>query len=286
MGDIVWLASYPKSGNTWLRALLANLLDGKGAPININRLGIRIAADRRGFDEALGVEASDMTREEIARARPAFYRTLASHSAGSVYLKIHDAFRDSAMISVPLSASVRSRVVYLARNPLDVAVSFANHIGRTIDDTIGLMADPEYSFSGRKDRLPEQLEQRISSWSEHVVSWLDQREIPVHLMRYEDMLSRQTEAFARCLEFLDICAGASEIESALAASSFTALSAQEAAFGFRERPPVAARFFRRGRAGDWRTTLTDAQVHRIVEQHVVVMRRLGYTNGDSPAGAD
>ncbi|MEJ2083836.1 MAG: sulfotransferase, partial [Acidobacteriota bacterium] len=39
MTGIVWLASYPKSGNTWLRAFLMNFLDPGKRPVDINQLG-------------------------------------------------------------------------------------------------------------------------------------------------------------------------------------------------------------------------------------------------------
>ena len=62
MAEIVWLASYPKSGNTWVRAFLAALLDGPDA-LDINRLGSHIVSSRDVLDEHLGVETSDLSHD-------------------------------------------------------------------------------------------------------------------------------------------------------------------------------------------------------------------------------
>jgi hypothetical protein len=276
MGGIVWLASYPKSGNTWLRAFLANLWHTGDGPADINNLSIRNAADRRTFDEALGVESSNMTMDEIERARPAFYRALAAGSPDTVYLKLHDAYVYTSAGEPLIPADATRRTVYLVRNPLDVAVSFSDHLGKAPDVTLECMGDTGFSFSAWKDRLPEQLEQRLLSWSGHVQSWLDQTALPVYLMRYEDMLRQPLSAFRGCVEFLGLDAGVAEIERALAFSSFSALSAQEKSSGFRERSPAARSFFRKGKAGDWRENLTEQQVQLILRDHSAVMQRLGY----------
>jgi hypothetical protein len=275
MGDIVWLASYPKSGNTWLRVFLANLQQKDGKPADINALPTGSAADRRRFDDALGVESSDLTRDEIERSRPAFYRALAAASAESIYLKVHDAYTLTSCGEPLFPGDGGSRAVYLVRNPLDVAISFAHHLRATTNAAIDAMANPDFAFGAWSDRIGLQLEQRLSSWSGHVLSWLDQGTIPVHLMRYEDMLREPTQTFGACLDFLEIDVGKSELERALDQSSFSALRTQEEAFGFRERRGDKP-FFRSGRAGAWRGSLTDAEVHRVIREHQTVMRRLGY----------
>lgn len=63
---IIWLASYPKSGNTWFRIFLANLFSGAKQPANINELqDTSIASNRQMFDEAAGIASSDLTPQEI-----------------------------------------------------------------------------------------------------------------------------------------------------------------------------------------------------------------------------
>jgi hypothetical protein len=68
---IVWLASYPKSGNTWLRGFITALLHPGNAGIDINNLyTTTIASSRQLFDELTGVSSADLAPEEIEKLRP------------------------------------------------------------------------------------------------------------------------------------------------------------------------------------------------------------------------
>ncbi|NOZ51459.1 MAG: sulfotransferase domain-containing protein, partial [Chloroflexi bacterium] len=81
MNGIIWLASYPKSGNTWMRVFLTNYLRDSDEPAEINNLdGGPIASARDIFDRVIGVESSDLTAEEIDRFRPAVYEQVAAES--------------------------------------------------------------------------------------------------------------------------------------------------------------------------------------------------------------
>src|SRR5438105_4789062 len=137
MGEIVWLASYPKSGNTWVRVFLTNYLRDGSEPADINDLdGAPIASDRNRFDELSGVESSDLTADEVARYRAAVYRAFAAETEGLLFVKVHDAHRDPDCSEELFPAEVTRHVVYIIRNPLDLTVSLAHHFGISIDETL------------------------------------------------------------------------------------------------------------------------------------------------------
>lgn len=93
MGRIVWIASFPKSGNTWVRIFLTNYLRGTEAPAHINRLDVDlISSSRRVFDSMAGVESSELTDAEVQDVLPAVYRHLALSRDGLVFVKVHQAF--------------------------------------------------------------------------------------------------------------------------------------------------------------------------------------------------
>ena len=95
MNGIIWLASYPKSGNTWFRGFLTNLLRDADTPASINELERTPIASARGvFDNNMGFEASDMTADEIDRLRPELYIHLAENAKEPLFMKIHDAYTD------------------------------------------------------------------------------------------------------------------------------------------------------------------------------------------------
>lgn len=278
--SIIWLASYPKSGNTWIRAFLANYRREKEGAADINQLGSPVASRRHEFDEIVGVEASDLTFPEIDSLRPEFYRYLAAHNRDPLFQKIHDAYSPSL---VPPDAT--RGAIYILRNPLDVAVSFADHLGASLPQTVAWMGDKTFALSSGRMNLAGQLRQRLSTWSGHVLSWVDQSDFPVHLIRYEDLSLCACDTFAAALEFLGMACDAERLSRAVENSTFEKLQQQEKISGFTERPPVAEVFFRKGQVGGWREALTLELVERVMKDHGEVMRRFGYLTGagDYPA---
>ena len=284
MGAIVWLASYPKSGNTWVRTFLTNYTRGATAPADINELdGGPIASSRGLFDHLVGVEASDLTSREIARYRFEAYRRLAHESEGVQFLKVHDAYRPSEELEPLFPADVTARAIYIIRNPLDVTVSVAHHHGISLDCAVSRVCSIT-SLAARPGRLSDQLEQVLLSWSGHVRSWVDEPQLPVQVVRYEDMILDPHRTFAALVEACGLILDGHRLERAVAFSRFDVLRAQERETGFAERPSSAETFFREGRVGAWRGALTSSHVQRLRETHGDTMRRFGYLDeeGDDP----
>jgi aryl sulfotransferase len=283
MSSICWLASYPKSGNTWLRIFLASLLSGGAADINAIPFLGRHAAGRVGFDNTLGIAGADLTLEQQADLRPRAYETWAAHADRPVYCKTHDAYHSTPSGEPLFPAAVTGGAIYVVRDPRAVAVSLASSKAEPIDRAIARMDDPDEMLSGSTARLHQHMRQRLLRWSEHVESWLG-APFPVHLLRYEDMHADPHAAFAAASAFLGLPHGPEQIAAAIDASSFSRLQAQEGAAGFVEKPYPMAAFFREGRTDGWRRELTLEQAARIVAAHGPVMRRLGYDVTLAPIG--
>ena len=294
--SIVWLASYPKSGNTWLRAVLTNYLRDDGEPASINALaGEPVVSDRETFSEIVGLDSSDMTPDEILRHRPLFHELLAgelarrraspaqsteapSRERAPAFVKVHDAYIHAGD-SAPLFPKVAtSAVVYLVRNPLDVAVSYAHHRQKPIDDTVRQMNNPAAVEGKVAGGIHVQLPQLLTTWSGHVVSWLDQEELPVHVVRYEDLLADPMAGFGAIVRFAGFRRDepSARLARAIDHAAFSRLRAQEEDSGFSEKQPTAPSFFRAGVVGSWRTALTSRQVQALVDAHGTVMARFGY----------
>ena len=119
------------------------------------------------------------------------------------------------------------------------------------------MATRDRAIARSKEGLDLQLRQQLLDWSGHVRSWLDQTEVPVHLLRYEDMLARPLETFRGAIRFAGLDNDDSQIAAALEQCRFERLQEKERERGFRERLTRAKVFFREGRSGSWRDKLTD-----------------------------
>ncbi len=280
-GSLVWLASYPKSGNTWLRVFLTNLRQGGERPADIDELdGTTIASARCIFDEAVGFEAADLTDDAVDRLRPEVYLHLSRNASETLFLKTHDAYTllDDGRPLFPAEAT--RCALYVLRNPLDVAVSLAHHNGTDFDGAIAMMAEDSGALAERSDCLPLQLRQKLLSWGGHAVSWLDQKAFPVCLLRYEDMVQRPLPTFTAAVRCAGLPHDPEQLARAIEYSSFEVLQQQEERHSFREKSPCARRFFRKGRVGSWREELDAGQARRIVDAHGAVMRRFGYLDAD------
>lgn len=275
-GGHVWLASYPKSGNTWFRLLLANLLANADTPTDINRIPLGlIASSRRWLDGVLGFDTAELDFHEIDLLRPLVHGW-SEKASRPCFVKTHDAFfrKDDGQ---PLFAGPGTRsAVYLIRSPLDVAVSYAHHNGESVDKTIAVMADPDHALSTTRRRLLPQIRQHVGSWSAHVSGWTEMQGSERLVVRYEDLVRDPQGEMLRAARFLELSHDAGRIARAVRFSDFSELCRQEADAGFSERPPGMTVFFRSGRVGGWRAALTDVQVARLIADHGAVMQRFGY----------
>ena len=168
-----------------MRTFLTNYWRDADEPIDINSLeGGPIASARTVFDESVGVEASDLTSEEIERLRPYVYEQIAADSEDTLFLKAHDAYTFTPEGIPLLSKKATQGAIYLIRNPLDVAVSFTHHSNRPVEKMIPRMADPEMAFVNNPNRLYNQLVQNLLTWSGHVLNWVDEPGLDVLVLRY------------------------------------------------------------------------------------------------------
>jgi hypothetical protein len=275
---IVWIASYPKSGNTWARAFLHNLVrlrNGESGEQDINDMA-RFSTwelDRKRYGDILGFEPDNaLHRSEIAATRAAVHQRIADSTQGLVLIKTHNALVMDRGHSV-INFSVTAGAIYVVRNPLDVAISYAHHSGSSLDAAIDRLAAQDAETDGSDTSVYEV----HGSWSQHTWSWTRNPHRALHVVRYEDMLADPQQAFAAIARHLQITSTRRHLVRAIEHSSFARLQAQEREKGFRERPPQADQnFFREGRAGQWKDVLTPAQVDRIVHDHGEQMQRFGY----------
>lgn len=284
--SVFWLASYPKSGNTWFRIFLRNLLEDSDKPVSINKLstGQRIGSARFWLDDTLGFDSADLYQEEIDHLRPRIYDWTAAQAEGPSFHKIHDACWQLKSGEWLISRKATAGALYFIRNPLDVAISYANHWQCPIDQVIQRMSETENCLcKNNHSFLSEQTEQRLLTWSEHVTSWVDNPVFDVHVIRYEDMKHQTQRIFTDAVNFLRLPNESSKISKALRFSDFKVVQKQESEQKFRERPPKAERFFRKGIAGDWQQTLSAKQIDQIINDHADVMARFGYLDdGGNP----
>ena len=277
MSGILWLASYPKSGNTWLRAFLHNLFRNAKTPFDINQMAELTAGDSQAqwFARLDPRPPSELSHEDLATLRPKVHALIAQSAPDTVMVKTHNALVEVAGVPM-ITQALTAGAIHVVRNPLDVVVSYADHLGQPADDIITLMETKGFETPAATDLVPE----HYADWSTHVESWTGRAHPQLHVVRYEDMSRRPGPTFRAIAAFLGLKPSRERLQRAMRHSSFRVLRAQEDRGGFVERTPVQKRFFRAGKMDGWRRLLDDAQVRRVVERHRAQMERFGYV----PAG--
>ena len=266
---IIWLASFPKSGNTWLRSFLANYFQPPGKTLDINNLRLFTTSDMRQdfFDRAVGGQYRAESIEQWLAVRPKALALIAGSKPSHHFVKTHCQVRKLMGVDL-IPPAVTAAAVYILRNPFDVAPSYARHLSLDLDAAIERMLDPNAIHAS-----PHKVMEMIGSWPDHVVSWTGARGLPLHVVRYEDMVTDTEAAFRRLFGFLKIAPDAGRLARAMEVTSFDALQRQENEQGFHERPTGMKQFFSRGTSGGWRKDLSAAQVGRIREACLPALKK-------------
>ena len=274
MKNLVWLASYPKSGNTWLRLFFANYLVDSREPVPINHAERYSTGDSvvRNYQAVAKPKSFDPLDDRSAlQLRDSVFRALTDNGAAINLVKTH--CKNKRVDGVRLVPGHLTRAaIYIVRNPLDVMLSYADHYGVTPERALSDFSDPNSTIlpSGASVR------QFTGNWSDHVRSWTKNPKFPVTVLRYEDMLADPQKAFEKVIAAIGAPADPERIARAAAASSFDESRRQEDASGFNEKTPNSEKFFRTGKSGEGKRLLTEEVVANIREQHREIMDQFGY----------
>ncbi|PHQ71623.1 MAG: sulfotransferase [Sneathiella sp.] len=273
MGGIIWLASYPKSGNTWTRTFIHNLLLNPKEPFDINQLSIFSLADGKieWYERVGGKPFEEFSKHEILGLISKVHKAFTESSPDSVFVKTHSVLgsvSDTPLITMQYTAGA----IYIVRNPLDVIISLADHFAMTLDNAIDF-ANNSTAYFGATDT---DMEVFCSSWSGHVNSWMNINRQHMHIMRYEDMLDRPEETFGGMARFMGLNPPTERLDKAIQFSSFDVVRKQEDESGFIEQSDKNEKFFRAGKSGQWEDILSDKQVEKIVKCHYDTMKLFGY----------
>ena len=277
-GRIVLVASYPKSGNTWIRAVLEQLRRGPEWTFSINKMpaGFYGFTRRVLFDSISPVNAADLFFDEIENNMPDIYRTMIAEDPSTQIIKVHDDLHRTPNGEWLYPPDAIYSVIYAVRHPYDVAVSFANHMNLPVEEAVRLMQDGDVA-SHVTDELPLPLPQHVGSWTSNIASWIDNPPHSVTLVRYEDMYERPVEEFSRLADVAGFTVSREEVSRAVGGADFDKLRSEEQTSGFRERPPTSENFFRAGRPRSWtEEKLNKGLRDRIAQDHAPMMERLGY----------
>jgi hypothetical protein len=277
---IVWLASYPKSGNTWFRAFVESYIRGKDVDINnllcsvsddiATRHDVGDGSDTRVFP----VDIQQLTRHMALLRLVRGWETNKPHEDMCLFVKTHAA---NAIVNgvTLLPEQLTKSTIHIVRDPRDVVISFAKHMGLSIDVAIECMTDKHKCLSGNGEGI--KVDDFISSWKYHTNSYCSGDLIRIKTFRYEDMCSDPINTFANMLKHAGIEPDLEKVKQSLEDVKISKLRKKEELHGFIEASQKNdSKFFGKG-GSNWRNILTTSQSYKVEKLAGNFMKKYGYT---------
>jgi len=276
---IIWLASYPKSGNTLLRSILSAYFYSEEGEFKFNnlykisqfpavdhflRLGVNINDESEVFKNF--ISAQNLINEE---GKAKFFKT---HSRlcqmyGSNFTDLKNTLG----------------VIYIVRDPRNVVTSFANHYNLTVDQATEALLD-EKRFMIKTDKL---CSVSLGSWDSNYKSWKELKKQNKYLLvKYEDLVEKKKSTMLKIFKFLDylglkVNLDMVKLNKAIKSTDFDKMKNLEKNETFYEavvdeKTGKRKAFFNLGPKNDWRSILGKKNREKIEECFKEEMCELGY----------
>ncbi len=289
---IFWLASYPKSGNTLLRSILSSLFFTKDGIFNLNLL-----ESISQFESTYNIiKAKEFVGSDFYKLNDmsVFYKYLLKIQEKKVlnydedfkFFKTHSG--NFSIENNPFTSEENIRgLIYIIRDPRDVCISWANHTGKSFDQSINFMCNELQSLLWIKGKnnpfeyqnMPASF---LSSWDKHVKSWTSINwRFPFLVIKFEDLVYKKKETIRFiCNFFIDKYGFKfdnldNKINNIILSTSFEKLKKEESEIGFIEAQK-GRKFFKSGSEKQWVKNLNKDQIFKIEEKFRTVMDNFNY----------
>ena len=272
---IVWLVSYPKSGNTWVRAFLSTYFQSSNNKFNYNLLN----------------KISEFPQHDIINK---FMQTKDFHNLGEVsknwiktqneinlnkkvtFLKTHSALCNVGG-NVFTNKDTTLVFIYIVRDPRNIILSLSNHFGFNQEKSLEILTDEKYTIYP-KNSVQNFPATHVSSWKNHYCSWKNCTSINNIIIKYEDLISNPHNTFKKLVLFLNKYAkieyNDDKLTNSIKATQFENLKNYEEKYGF--KMGQKNKFFNLGKNNNWKSLLNKKIESEINNQFESSMKELGY----------
>ena len=263
---IIWLASYPKSGNTWVRLFLNSLVFTPDAIVNINDIRLEQFPTRKYFKNITN-NVDDLT-EFIQNCNYAQSKLNLDNKIK--FFKTHNGLWKIGQHRFTDNENTLG-VIHIVRDPRNVVTSIKNHYNyQTYEEALDFIKDENKILGKIGSEKEEDLPTIVSSWKLHYKSWknLGGLESKYILIKYEDLIKDPVREFTRITSFIEkiskIKFDEKNILKAIENTKFDNLKKQEELKGFKESPKNSVKFFYLGPKNDWQNIL-DKKIKNDIE---------------------
>jgi len=281
---IIWIASYPKSGNTWIRSFLSSYLFSNDGKFNFRLLKYIDQFWVKKLPISLNNKLS--LQERISNCWIPNQKLINSDK------KIHFLKTHSALCTIngnKFTDKFNTRAaIYVVRDPRNLVVSLSNHYELNHNEALDFITNkrkiifPKNSYMKNTDYQDFNF---LGDWSSHYNSWKNNNFCPIKIIKYEDCLNDTQKVFVSILDFLSkflkFKFDKKKINNAINSTDFKSLSQMEKEEGFQEsvtssKTMKKINFFNLGKTNDWKTLLDKKFIRKIESCFKNEMKELGY----------
>ena len=268
---IIWIASYPKSGNTYLRSFLASYYSSKKGKFDFKLLMNIPQFPSIRFSQKDFLSFNDAAKNWIPNQNFFFKNT------ELFYLKTHNSLNNFNDIEFTTNNETLG-AIYIVRDPRNVITSLKNYFNfDNYDDALEFILDDRKVIGIKNSKKEMDLPHIISSWKNHFNSWKKMNKNYL-LIKYENLITSPEVELQKILNYLEkllnIKFDKLKILDAIEKSSFANLKRKEQDHGFIEAPTSS--FFNLGPKNDWRKLLSEKISEKIEKEFKAEMMELNY----------
>ena len=276
---IIFIASYPKSGNTWLRGIISALVYNiEGKFIFDDLKNVSLFSQFSNFKKIDGLHYQtngNLNYNWISNNWIKAQKKINAVNKKVIFFKTHSV-RGIVNNNFFTDESSCLGFIYIIRDPRDVVVSLSKHMGIDLN-----MALKEVLFNTRRMTSLHKVNELVSTWKNNVDSWMQFKSVPRLVIKYEDMINDidthifQIAEFLNNITNLNLKTDKDFLKSVKLSTNFKKLQLLEKHQKFSEATPHS-RFFRKGISGGWKQILTNKQAKQIEDKLSIPMKHLSY----------
>ena len=276
---IIWISSYPKSGNTYLRSFLSSYYYSKEGNFDFNLLHNINQFPASRYSDIKSYTYFDAAKNWIYNQKKFFTKEKL------FFLKTHNSLQEYLGYSFTKSSETLG-AIYIVRDPRNVITSMCNHYSMSFNEMYNKMVDENASLSIKDSEGDLSNFSFLGSWSNHYKSWKNNFEFKTLFIKYEDLEENAYEEFWKILTFIEELTGKNEpinkrkFENSINSTNFSILKQKEKLYGFKESLTFEknnkTNFFNLGFKNKWQQILPEEISEKIKDKFFNEMKELRY----------